>query len=72
MWATVRSRPCAAPSSQHGVAEARAQGRDERFLRTFEFYLASREASYEDRYNGDVQLLFSRPEARRAPLLGAV
>ncbi len=52
--------------------EAKAQGRDERFLRTFEFYLASCEASYEDRYNGDVQLLFSKPEARRAPILGAV
>ena len=46
-----------------------ATGRDERFLRTFEFYLASCEASYEDRYNGNVQLLFSKPESRRAPIL---
>jgi len=49
--------------------EARAQGRDERFLRTFEYYLASCEASYEERYNGNVQLLLARPEARRAPIL---
>ena len=49
--------------------EAKAQGRDERFLRTFEYYLASCEASYEERYNGDVQLLLAKPAARRAPLL---
>lgn len=49
--------------------EARAQGRDERFLRTFEYYLASCEASYQERYNGNVQLLFARPAARRAPIL---
>lgn len=49
--------------------EARAQGRDERFLRTFEYYLASCEASYEERYNGDVQLLLAKPGARRAPIL---
>jgi len=49
--------------------EARAQGRDERFLRTFEYYLASCEASYQERYNGNVQLLFARPDARREPIL---
>jgi cyclopropane-fatty-acyl-phospholipid synthase len=50
-------------------SEARAQGRDERFLRTFEYYLASCEASYQERYNGNVQLLLARPEARREPIL---
>jgi cyclopropane-fatty-acyl-phospholipid synthase len=49
--------------------EARGQGRGERFLRTFEYYLASCEASYQERYNGNVQLLLARPEARRAPIL---
>jgi cyclopropane-fatty-acyl-phospholipid synthase len=49
--------------------EARAQGRDERFLRTFEYYLASCEAAYEARYLGNVQLLFSKPGATRAPIL---
>jgi cyclopropane-fatty-acyl-phospholipid synthase len=49
--------------------EALAQGRDERFLRTFEFYLASCEAAYAARYLGNVQLLFSKPGSTRAPLL---
>jgi cyclopropane-fatty-acyl-phospholipid synthase len=52
--------------------EARAQGRDERFLRTFEYYLASCEASYDERYNGDVQLLLAKPGARRDPILPAL
>ncbi|MBK9518284.1 MAG: class I SAM-dependent methyltransferase [Anaeromyxobacter sp.] len=50
-------------------AEARAQGRDERFLRGFEYYLASCEAGYATRYLGNVQLLFARPEATRAPIV---
>jgi len=49
--------------------EAGAQGRDERFLRTFEYYLASCEAAYEARYLGNVQLLFAKPGATRAPIL---
>ena len=49
--------------------EAKAQGRDERFLRGFEYYLASCEAGYQTRYLGNVQLLLARPEARRAPIL---
>jgi cyclopropane-fatty-acyl-phospholipid synthase len=49
--------------------EARAQGRSARFLRNFEYYLASCEAGYEERHLGDVQLLFARPRARREPIL---
>jgi cyclopropane-fatty-acyl-phospholipid synthase len=49
--------------------EARAQGRSEAFLRSFEYYLASCEAGYAERHLGDVQLLFARPRARRAPIL---
>jgi len=49
--------------------EARSQGRSARFLRNFEYYLASCEAGYEERHLGDVQLLFARPRARREPIL---
>jgi cyclopropane-fatty-acyl-phospholipid synthase len=49
--------------------EARSQGRDERFLRTFEYYLASCEAAYAARYLGNVQLLFVKPGATRAPIV---
>jgi len=45
-------------------AEARAQGKDERFLRMFEYYLAYCEAGFEERYLGDVQMLFVKPRAR--------
>ncbi len=52
--------------------KALAQGRDQRFLRTFEYYLASCEAAYEARYLGNVQLLLVKPEATRAPILPAL
>jgi cyclopropane-fatty-acyl-phospholipid synthase len=52
--------------------EARAQGRSERFLRTFGYYLASCEAGFAERYHGDAHLLFARPKARREPLLPAL
>jgi cyclopropane-fatty-acyl-phospholipid synthase len=49
--------------------EARAQGKDERFLRLFEYYLAYCEAGFEERYLGDVQMLFVKPGARPAALV---
>jgi len=49
--------------------EARALGKDERFLRMFEFYLAYCEAGFEERYLGDAQMLFVKPGARRAALV---
>jgi cyclopropane-fatty-acyl-phospholipid synthase len=52
--------------------EARALGKDERFLRSFSYYLASCEAGYAERHLGDVQMLFARPRARRAPILPAL
>jgi cyclopropane-fatty-acyl-phospholipid synthase len=52
--------------------EALALGRDQRFLRTFEYYLASCEAAYAARYLGNVQLLLVKPEATRAPILPAL
>jgi cyclopropane-fatty-acyl-phospholipid synthase len=52
--------------------EARALGKDERFLRAFAYDLASCEAGFEERYLGDVQLLFARPGARREPILASL
>jgi cyclopropane-fatty-acyl-phospholipid synthase len=43
------------------LAEVRALGFDERFIRMWEFYLASCEASFAARYTGDVQMLLARP-----------
>jgi len=54
------------------AGEVLAQGRDGRFLRSFEYYLASCEAGYAERHLGDVQLLFTRPGSRRAPILPAI
>jgi cyclopropane-fatty-acyl-phospholipid synthase len=52
--------------------EARALGKEERFLRMFEFYLAYCEAGFEERYLGDAQMLFVKPGARRAALTPAL
>ncbi len=61
---------------RHGLLaswdQARAQGRSERFLRNFEYYLASCEAAYAERHLGDVQMLLARPRSAREPLLGAL
>jgi cyclopropane-fatty-acyl-phospholipid synthase len=47
-------------------------GKTERFLRMFEYYLAYCEAAFEERYLGDVQMLFVKPGCRREPLLPAL
>jgi cyclopropane-fatty-acyl-phospholipid synthase len=52
--------------------EARAQGKDERFLRMFEYYLAYCEAGFEERYLGDVQMVLVRPGARPAAIVPAL
>jgi len=43
------------------LPEVRQLGFDERFIRMWEFYLASCEASFAVRYIGDVQMLLARP-----------
>ena len=50
-------------------SEVRALGFDERFARLWEYYLAYCEAGFEERALGDVQMLFAKPENRRAPFL---
>lgn len=49
--------------------EAAAMGFSEKFLRMWEFYLALCEGSFLGRHIGDVQMLWSRPQDRAAPLL---
>ena len=44
-------------------------GYSETFIRMWEFYLSYCEAGFEERYLGDVQILFTKPLCRRAPLL---
>jgi len=51
---------------------ARALGLDERFLRMWEYYLGYCEGGFRERANGVVQMVFAGPEARVAPLLGAL
>lgn len=43
------------------LPEVRQLGFDERFIRMWEFYLASCEASFAARYIGDVQMILARP-----------
>ena len=43
------------------LPEVRQLGFDERFIRMWEFYLASCEASFAVRYIGDVQMILARP-----------
>jgi cyclopropane-fatty-acyl-phospholipid synthase len=46
--------------------QVRAQGYPERFVRMWEFYLAYCEGGFMERATGDVQLLLTKPGARRA------
>jgi cyclopropane-fatty-acyl-phospholipid synthase len=49
--------------------EVRALGYPESFLRMWEYYLCYCEGSFEERYNGDVQIVFTKPRCRREPIL---
>ena len=54
------------------LGRVRELGFSESFVRMWEFYLASCEGAFEERYVGDAQLLFAKPGARRAPVLGTL
>jgi cyclopropane-fatty-acyl-phospholipid synthase len=43
------------------VEKVRALGFSESFIRMWEFYLASCEGSFQERYNRDVQIIFNKP-----------
>jgi cyclopropane-fatty-acyl-phospholipid synthase len=51
------------------LPEVRALGFSDSFIRMWEFYLCSCEASFAERYNGDVQMIFIKPLCRKDPIL---
>jgi cyclopropane-fatty-acyl-phospholipid synthase len=53
---------------QH-LDRVRALGYPEEFIRMWEFYLCYCEGGFRERYIGDVQMLLTKPESRRAPIL---
>ncbi|MCC7013079.1 MAG: class I SAM-dependent methyltransferase [Planctomycetes bacterium] len=50
--------------------QVRALGYSDEFQRLWEFYLCYCEGGFEERVLGDVQLLLTKPDCRRAPLAG--
>ncbi len=50
----------------------RRLGYPREFLRLWEFYLAACEGGFAERYIGSVQLVWSKPQSRHEPLLGAL
>ena len=46
------------------VITVRNMGYDEQFIRMWEYYLSYCEGAFAERYIGDVQLLFVKPESR--------
>jgi cyclopropane-fatty-acyl-phospholipid synthase len=53
----------------HNIQQVRALGYSETFIRMWEFYLCYCEAGFQERYLGDVQMLFAKPLWRGEPLL---
>ena len=51
------------------IERVRALGYPEEFIRMWEFYLCYCEGGFRERYIGDVQMLLTKPESRRAPIL---
>lgn len=49
------------------LAQVRALGFDERFIRLWNYYLCYCQAGFQERYLGDVQLLLAKPFNRSAP-----
>jgi cyclopropane-fatty-acyl-phospholipid synthase len=50
------------------IADVRAQGYPESFVRMWEFYLCYCEGGFEERQLGDVQMLLTKPQSRRPGL----
>ncbi len=51
------------------IERVRALGYPEEFIRMWEFYLCYCEGGFRERYIGDVQMLLTKPESRRPPIL---
>jgi cyclopropane-fatty-acyl-phospholipid synthase len=54
------------------LSQVRALGFDERFIRTWHYYLCYCEAGFRERLIGVSQSLFAKPLCRRSPLLGGL
>ncbi|MCU0585941.1 MAG: cyclopropane-fatty-acyl-phospholipid synthase family protein [Desulfobacterales bacterium] len=51
------------------IEQVKALGFPEAFIRMWEFYLCYCEGGFAERYLGDVQIVFTKPLCRKAPLL---
>ena len=51
------------------IDKVRRLGFPEAFIRMWEYYLCYCEGGFAERYIGDVQMLFTKPLCRRAPIL---
>jgi cyclopropane-fatty-acyl-phospholipid synthase len=51
------------------IERVRALGYPDEFIRMWEFYLCYCEGGFRERYIGDVQMLLTKPDCRRAPIL---
>ncbi len=51
------------------INEVRKEGYSEEFIKMWEYYLCYCEAGFTERYIGDVQMLFTKPQSRRPPIL---
>jgi cyclopropane-fatty-acyl-phospholipid synthase len=51
------------------IEQVKALGFPDTFIRMWEFYLCYCEGGFAERYLGDVQMLFTKPMCRKAPLL---
>lgn len=51
------------------LEKVKAMGFSDSFVRMWEFYLASCEGSFQEHYNGDVQMIFARPQCHRKQIL---
>lgn len=54
------------------LEKVRALGYPEQFIRMWEYYLCYCEGAFLERYVGDVQALFVKPDCRRLPILPAL
>ena len=51
------------------LTKVKAMGFSNNFIRMWEYYLASCEGSFQEHYNGDVQMIFTRPQCPREQIL---
>ncbi|MDH3329469.1 MAG: cyclopropane-fatty-acyl-phospholipid synthase family protein [Desulfobulbaceae bacterium] len=51
------------------LEKVKAMGFSQSFIRMWEFYLASCEGSFQEHYNGNVQMIFARPQSSHKQML---